>query len=241
MASRSMAAVVVCVLLAGSSAARVLAQEPSGPPPPSGTRSSGGPEVLELLPDIGRIGAEVAVFGGPSWNPYRVGQGLELGGYINLPLRRLPGGKLSYEIFLGLSLGTSEAFDLTLPTAPPSTRPVRTKLRLLHVSPFALKYTLTRWDGSRLRPFLGAGADVLVVITEQERAEGGKLSPQAPELEERGIPTGQGNIELGAHAAAGLEVRLSAGFSLNLEYRFTTTTEKQGQLHGASAALGFHW
>jgi hypothetical protein len=240
MALRPMTAAVVCVLLARGGTGQALAQEPSGPPPPSGTRRSGGPEVLELLPDIGRIGAQVAVFAGPSWNPYRVGQGLELGGYINLPLRRLPGGKLSYEIFLGLSMARSDPFDITLPTAP-ATRSVRTKLRLLHVSPFALKYTLTRWDSARLRPYLGAGADVLVVITEQERAEGGKLAPQAPELEERGIPTGQGNIELAAHAAAGFEVRVSAGFSVNLEYRFTTTTETQGQLHGASAALGFHW
>ena len=129
----------------------------------------------------------------------------------------MPGGKLSYEIFLGLSLAHSDAFDLTLPAgdaglpAPSVTRSVRTKLRLLHVSPFALKYALTRWDASRLRPYLGAGADVLVVITEQERAEGGALVPQAPELEERGIPTGQGNIELGCARGGGLEIRVSAG------------------------------
>jgi hypothetical protein len=232
---------VLGVLLAAGAARMARAQEPSGPPPPSGTSRSAGPEVHELLPDIGLIGAEVAVFAGPSWNPYEVGTGFELGGYINLPLRRLPGGKLSYEIFLGLSLARSEPFDLTLPTAPPQTRSARTKLRLLHVSPFALKYALARWDGSRLRPYLGAGADVLVVFTEQERAEGGALVPQAPELEARGIPTGQGNIELGGHAAAGIEVRLSPGFSLNLEYRFTTTTGTNGRLHGTSAALGFHW
>src|SRR5262245_28108319 len=102
MASRPVGALVLA-LLAGSGGGQALAQEPSGPPPPSGTRRSAGPEVHELLPDIGRIGAQVAVFAGPSWNPYRVGQGVELGGSINLPLRRLPGGKLSYEIFLGLS------------------------------------------------------------------------------------------------------------------------------------------
>lgn len=241
MASRTIPAALISALLAGGAGERAHAQEPSGPPPPSGTRRSGGPEVLELLPDIGRIGAEVAVFAGPSWNPYGVGQGLELGGYIDLPLRRLPGGKLSYEIFLGLSLARSDPFSLVLPTAPPQIHTVRTKLRLLHVSPFALKYALTRWDASRVRPYLGAGADVLVVITEQERAEGGTLAPQAPELEARGIPTGQGNIELGAHAAAGLELRVSAGLSLNLEYRFTTTSGRNGRLHGVGAALGFHW
>lgn len=232
--------VVFSFAFAGGTASATT-QEPSLPPPPSGTRRSGGPEVLELLPDIGKIGAEVAVFAGPSWNPYEVGRGVELGGYIDLPLRRLAGGKLSYEIFLGLSLATSDPFTLTLLTFPPQQRSVRTRLRILHASPFALKYVITRWDGARIRPYLNAGADVLVVISEQERAEGGKLSPQPPELEARGLPTGQGNIELGGHAAAGCEFRISAGVSLNVEHRFTTTGTAHGQLHGTSAALGFHW
>ena len=81
-------------------------------PRPRPERTPGGP-VHELLPDIGKIGAEVAVFGGASWNPYDVGPGIELGGYIDLPLRRVPGGKLSYEIFAGLSLARSDPFTLT--------------------------------------------------------------------------------------------------------------------------------
>jgi hypothetical protein len=232
--------VVFSLALAGL-AVPAAGQEPVAPPPPSGSRSAAGPEVLELLPDIGRIGAEVAVFAGPSWNPYEAGRGVELGGYIDLPLRRLAGGKLSYEIFLGLSLATSDPFSLTIPTLPPQQRSVRTRLRILHASPFALKYVITRWDGARVRPYLNAGADVLVVISEQERAEGGTLTPQAPELEARGLPTGQGNIELAGHAAAGCELRISAGVSLNVEHRFTTTARAHGRLHGTSAALGFHW
>jgi len=217
------------------------AQEPSVPPPPSGSHASRGPDVVELLPDIGRIGAEVAVFAGPSWNPYETGRGVELGGYVDLPLRRLSGGKLSYEIWLALSLATSDPFTLTLPTQPAQPQSVRTRLRILHASPFALKYAIMKWDGARIRLYLTAGADVLVVISDQERVEGGQLSPQAPELEARGLPTGQGNIELGGHGAAGCEVRVSAGVSLNFEYRFTTTGRAHGQLHGTSLALGFHW
>ena len=123
---------------------------------------------------------------------------------------------------------------------------MRTRLRLLHVSPFALKYTVTRLDHARLRPYLSAGADVLVTITRQDPVDGstpliGGLVAQAPELSARGTPTGQGNIDLGGHAAAGLEIRLSAGQSLNLEYRFTTTEGESSRLHTVSAAIGFHW
>jgi opacity protein-like surface antigen len=252
------------------------AQEPSGPPPPSGNKQ---PSLLvhELLPDIGRIGAQVAAFGGGSWNPYQAGRGIEAGGYIDLPLRRAPGGKISYEIFLGLSLSRSSPFTATNPVAYianlasgasrsaalagpplapfPVTRSVRTRLRLLHVSPFALKYTLTR--SMRVRPYLNLGVDVLAAFTtvEPERDESrdfGGTSPfddpliagllaQAPELSARGTPSGQGNVELGGHGAAGVELRLSAGLSLNLEYRFTGFGGTNARLHTVSSALGFHW
>jgi opacity protein-like surface antigen len=246
------------------SAATSTSQEPTGPPPPSSTRSGDGAAVHELLPDIGKIGAEVGVFGGASWNPYDVGPGFEAGGLIDLPLRRAPGGKLSYEIFLGLSLATSDPFTITntlayqlnlaLGRTPaeaengplPVHGSVRTRLRLLHVSPFSLKYTITRLDHVRLRPYLNAGADVLVTITRQDPVDGGDpliggIVSQAPELAAKGTPTGQGNIDIAGHAAAGVEIRISAGQSLNLEYRFTAAEGKNARLQTLSAAVGFHW
>jgi opacity protein-like surface antigen len=240
--SRLLFCVGLCALVLAASASSARAQDPATPPPPTSTRTGSGPHVHELLPDIGKIGAQVGAFAGVSWNPYLVGRGLELGGYINLPLRRVPGGKLSYESFIGLSVATSEPFTITLATP----RSVRTRLRLLHLSPFALKYTITRLDHARLRPYLGAGADFLVAITRQDPADGGApliggFVSQVPELAARGTPTGQGNIELGGHAAAGVEIRISAGQSLNLEYRFTGTEGKNARLHTASASLGFHW
>jgi hypothetical protein len=250
------------------------AQEPAGPPPAPRGASSAGPYVHELLPDIGRIGSQVGAFGGASWNPYDVGPGLEAGGYIDLPLRRAPGGKLSYQVFMGLSLATSQPFSVTDLTAyllnlasgasPPAAlagpprapfvtgRSVRTRLRLLQVSPFGLKYTLTRWDGARLRPYLAAGVVVLVVMTHERPQDGGGpvgsardpllagALPPSAEVAARGAPVGQGNIELGGHGAAGLEVRVAGGLSLNLEYRFTGY-ESRGRLHTLTTGLGFHW
>ena len=252
------------VALLWASGGVAVAQEPAGPPPPTSARKDAGGVVHELLPDIGKIGAAVAVFGGGSWNPYAVGRGIDLGGYINLPLRRVPGGKLSYEIFAGLSLARSDAFTLTdtlayelnlargespeqaLAGPLPVARSVETRLRLLHLSPFALKWALTGLDGSHVRPYVCVGADVLVSLTQQDPADGGAallggVVSQAPELTARGTPTGQGNIDLGAHAAVGLEIRLSPGQSLNIEYRFTATDGTNAHLHTASAALGFHW
>jgi hypothetical protein len=253
-------------------------QEPAGPPPPSSGRTERGAEVHELLPDLGRIGSQVGLQGGGSWNPYQTGSGFQGGGFIDLPLARVPGGKLSYEMLVSMSQARSDPFTITDPIAyvanlatgaspsaalagPPLApfpvrRDVRTRLRLLQVSPFGLKYTLLGLDHARLRPYFGAGIDFLVVITRQE-PEGdlslqftgtspfddpliGGLVAQAPELTARGIPTGQGDFEFGGHALAGFEVRVSHGLSLNLDYRFTQVGGSQ-QLHSVSGALGFHW
>jgi hypothetical protein len=257
----------------------VAAQEPSGPPPPSSNRTSTGTTPYELLPDLGRIGAQAGFVGSVSWNPYSVGQGFEMGGYIDLPLFRAPGGRVSYEMLVAFSHGRSDPFTITDPIAyvanlasganasdalagPPRApfpvrRSVTTDLSLLQVSPFALKYTIKSLDHIRLRPYVYAGLDIVVVITTQDPVSDeslqftgtspfddpliGGLVAQAPELAARGLPTGQGNLELAGHGGLGFEIRLSRGLSLNLDYRFTGVGGTSHELHAASAALGFHW
>jgi opacity protein-like surface antigen len=273
---RRAAAVAWLAVLAPAAA---TAQQPTGAPPPAGGEGQRGPEVHELLPDIGRIGAQGGVMAGASWNPYDVGRGIQAAGYIDLPLARAPGGKVSYEIVIGLSHATSDPFTITNPLAylanlaagatpeaalagPPGApfpvrRAVRTRLRLMEVSPFGLKYTVRRWDHARLRPYAAAGLDFAVVITRQTPLDDeslvftgkapfddpliGGVVAQAPELEARGTPSGQGNIELGWHAGGGLEIRVARGLSLNLDYRFLRVGGESGRLHAVSSALGFHW
>jgi opacity protein-like surface antigen len=274
--SRTIGSLLTAVLLAPAAASP---QEAPGPPPPSSDRSAAGPEVHELLPDLGRIGSEVGILAGPSWNPYEVGRGFQLGGFVDLPLTRVPGGKLSYQILIAFSDAKSDPFVTTNsiafvanlaagaspadalagpPAAPfPVRREVTTRLHLLQVSPFALKYQIQKLDHLRLRPYFGLGLDFLVAITRQDpvRDESliftgtapfdaaliAALIAQAPELTDRKVPTGQGNMEIGGHAMAGVEVRVSRGLSVNLEYRLTQIGSSSGRLHALSTALGFHW
>jgi hypothetical protein len=259
--------------------ASLVAQEPAGPPPAPSGRGDAGSYVHELLPDLGRIGAQVGLIAGASWNPYHAGQGLQVGGYIDLPLLRAPGGKLSFEALFALARAESDPFTVTNliayvanlaagagpdaalagpPAAPfPVTRSVRTRQRLLQVSPFGLKYTVLRLDHLRVRPYAAAGLDYVVVITRETPEQDESLlfrgqSPfdapllaglvaQAAELSERGTPTGQGNIEMGFHAGAGLEVRVARALSLNVEYRYTGIEGPHGRLHALTSALGIHW
>ncbi|MDE3198137.1 MAG: hypothetical protein KGN84_17445 [Acidobacteriota bacterium] len=64
----------------------------------------------ELLPEIGQVGAEVGILTGTSMNPYGLGRGENVGGFIDLPLFDRPEwlhGKVSYEISIGLSRAKS--------------------------------------------------------------------------------------------------------------------------------------
>ena len=278
MAAKSAGVALLAVaLLVGSRAAS--AQEPAGPPPPSSKVEDRGTAVIELLPEIGRIGAQAGVMAGLSRNPYGVGRGVQAAGYLDVPLGRVAGGKMSYELVVGFSHGRSDPFVITDPLAyvanlatgaspaaalvgPPGApfpvrRSVRTRLRVLDVAPFTLKYTVTALDHVRVRPYLLAGADVVVVITRQTPVQDesllfpgtspfdgpllGGLVSQAPELQARGIPTGQGDIEAGFHAGGGVELRLTKALSLNLDYRFTGIGGADHVLHAFSSGLGIHW
>ena len=248
------------------------------PPPPAASGGDAGAVYHELLPDIGLIGAQVGIAGGASWNPFEIGRGIQAGGFIDLPLARAGGGKLSYEISVGLSHARSGPFVITdqiafvanlaagatradalagPPAAPfPVRREVRTRLRLLQVSPFGFKYTRRRLGSDRLRPFVGAGLDFAVTITHQDPVAdeslefrggppfdapliGGAVA-QAPELDALGYPSGQGNIDFGFHAGGGVEARLSRRMSVNFEYRFASIGAGHG-LHTVTAALGMHF
>lgn len=273
--SRSASTFIAVVFLM---AARASAQDPSGPPPPPGDRGTAGPNYHELLPDIGLIGSQVGLAFGPSWNPFEVGRGTQASGFIDIPLSRAPGGKLSYQLVVGLSAARSDPFLVTdsvayianlasgaspsaalqgPPGAPfPVRREVRTRLRLLQVSPFGLKYTLRRLEHRRIRPYAAAGIDFIVVITRQDPVADesldfrgsapfdapliGGLIGQAPELAARNYPTGAGNIDLGVHASSGIELRLFRRASANLDYRYSAVGAGE-RLHNLALAVGFHW
>ena len=60
----------------------------------------------ELIPEIGKIGAEVGILFNGASNPFRLNSGADVGGFIDLPLFDKPDwlhGKISYEISIGLS------------------------------------------------------------------------------------------------------------------------------------------
>ncbi|MGB9234847.1 MAG: hypothetical protein WCC04_10570 [Terriglobales bacterium] len=87
---------------------------PSPSPAPSEPPVSAGYTApRELLPDIGQIGAQLGFFVGGATNPYRESKGFASGGYIDLPWKNVPGGKLSYEIMIGLQRSVTNSLTST--------------------------------------------------------------------------------------------------------------------------------
>jgi hypothetical protein len=144
------------------------------------------------------------------------------------------------------------------PGAPfPVRRDVRTDLRLLQISPFGLRYAFVGGPVPRVRPYLAVGVDANVVLSDQkpvrrevsdplaspifDAALIGGLVGQAPELAALGLPSGQGSLRVGGHAALGLELRAGERVSLNGEYRFTAIEGAGSGQHAMQAGLGLHW
>ncbi len=154
----------------------------------------------ELLPELGKIGAEVGLLLGGSANPFKLNEGGFAGAYINLPLIDRPQwlhGKVSYELSIGLSesktkfnttSNVAQVANLSLlnalfpanglanatqaltgtGSAPfPVTTLTQTKLRLLQVVPFALKYSTNALDRWRITPYVVVGFGTYVTIHSQ--------------------------------------------------------------------------
>lgn len=159
----------------------------------------------ELVPEIGKIGAQIGLLLSGSTSPFKLNSGSFAGGFIDLPLFDKPDwlhGKISYEIVVGMSQSNT-AFPTTSNVAQvanlavlsalnpnggltnvvqavtgtgsapfPVTASTETRLRLLQVIPFALKYQTTALDRWRLRPYMVAGFGTYVTIHSQNPARG---------------------------------------------------------------------
>lgn len=130
------------------------------------------------------------------------------------------------------------------------TVPANWRVQTLQVVPLALRYELTHWDRHRVRPYAVIGLGTYVTISNQVTMdalrENADLPPQAlqllqtlfgsnsplsgalvggqiataAELKQRGIPAGQGGIDIGMQIGGGVEWRLGGGLSTAIDSRY---------------------
>ena len=250
--------------IAGTASSSLASAPSSAQEPPPGT-------PRELLPDLGQIGAQVALLLGFSTNPFAIDDGFLGGGAIDLPLFNVGGGKISYEIMVTHQTATTDVRftsplsaigDLlaadglgnTLTSQVLSSLrdlPAEEDLNLLTVLPFGLKYTITSFDHLRLRPYIVGSYGVYVIFTVQDpaltvdpRLQGdfvGGIVPQAMELTARGVPEGQGNVRFGGNVGGGVEFRFIGRSSVGFEYRYHKIDDTNGDFSTFVGKLGFHF
>jgi hypothetical protein len=94
---------------------------PAQPPAPPVQAKKSFEMPPELVPDIGKIGAQVGLLLGGSTSPFRLNNGSFAAGFIDLPLFDRPSwlhGKVSYEIVVGMSQSRT-TFETTSNVAQP--------------------------------------------------------------------------------------------------------------------------
>ena len=164
----------------------------------------------ELLPNLGKIGATASFRVGANSGPFALNAGSFFGGAIELPLALLPGGRLNYEISLGLAQ-TSRTLPVTSNVAQisnlavltalnpdngtsniqealtgsgdspfPVTSPGNWRAQVLELVPFALKYNSTLLDRYRLRPYAVLGLGTYVSISNQAVSSGLRSNSTLP-------------------------------------------------------------
>jgi hypothetical protein len=160
------------------------------------------PLPQELLPNLGKIGATVSFTSGLNSGPFALNNGSYFGGAVELPLALLPGGRLDYEIGIGLAQANrnlpvtssvAQVANLTVLNAllPNSVNNVSDalqgtgsapfavtananwKAQVLQLTPFVLKYEVTRLDRFRLRPYGLVGLGTYVTVSSQNVAGSG--------------------------------------------------------------------
>ena len=254
---------VASLALAAPDPAPVFAAAQAAQPAPGTPR--------ELLPELGQIGAEVALLGGVATSPFKADRGTLIGAVIDLPIAKAGSGKLSYEIAITnqrantdvrITSPLSAVGDLlaadglgnTLTSKTLSSLknlPAKENFDVLAVLPFGLKYTILSLDHARVRPYVVGSMGVYVTISKQDpsvtadaRLAGafiGGISPESPELTARGMPSGQGDIRLGGNIGGGLEVRAARRASIGVEYRFHAMQGANAQFSTVVGKLGLHF
>lgn len=187
-------------------------------------------------PASAQIQAEFGVLGGLSSAPFDYSGGYFYAGFIDLPLIATAGvGILQGEVLVGLA--ASDNNPETLTTALLGTQSVLTDQRELEVL-FGLKY---RFDAApRIKPYAVVGPGIFVDLNNPSPLVAGQV-PVPPELQARGIPTGQGFFRAGAHGGVGVEIIVVPELSIGAEGRYMLQEGTNANFATVAGRVAFHF
>lgn len=187
------------------------------------------------------FGGEFALTIGAQTGPFKTGTGFLLGGELGVPLFKQAGpGKV-----LGL-IGVSWAktddnvtFEPTANALVPGALPVQKTVDLTTVIILlGLKYKLEMHN--IIQPFILGGPSFNIFLNESDPGnQVGGIAPQPGTLQNRGFPSGQGNVELGLQAGGGVDFNLTNRIFVGAEARFNWVDRDNGAFGTYGGRLGF--
>ena len=188
------------------------------------------------------MGGEFALMFGAQNGPFDVGTGWFLSGELGIPLMSMDSGKIMGLISIGV--GKNEDDISTEPTVnliEPGLLPEQTEVDLTTVSIIlGLKYKLLMHD--IVQPYVLAGPGINIFLNDTDPGNNvGGIAPQPAELSDRGFPSGQGNVELGLHAGAGVDFNLTEKIFVGGEARFNWVDRENGSWGTYGVRTGFRF
>lgn len=199
-------------------------------------------------------GFEYAFTAGQNSGAFETDSDFNIGGTLSVPVfgaDPLFGQVLMGEILLGYSEthddGTFNAPIVTVLGVPAEPTPA-TKFTLTTFQVGAgVKYKFTflpTMGFLQIQPYLSAGAAFNVFLSRTDGDNGdraGGIAPISPELDDRGVPVGQGNVLVGGTYGAGVDFVLFKNVLIGIDARKTAISDKGADFTTVAAKVGFRF
>ena len=187
------------------------------------------------------FGGEFAVTIGAQTGPFKTGTGFYMAGELGVPLFRNAGpGKVMGLINIGWAKTDDDiTFEPTVNAIAPGALPTQTSVNLTTVTILlGLKYKLEMHP--IVQPYILGGPGFNIFLNESDPGNNvGGIAPQPDALQDRGYPSGQGNVELGLHAGGGVDFNLTKRIFVGAEGRFNWVDRDNGFFGTYGGRVGF--
>ncbi|MEX0999529.1 MAG: outer membrane beta-barrel protein [Thermodesulfobacteriota bacterium] len=189
------------------------------------------------------IGAEFALTIGAQSGPFKTGTGFYMSGELGVPLmKNLGPGKLMGLINIGWAKTDDDiTFEPTINAVAPGALPTQHTVDLTTLSiVLGFKYKVEAHN--IVQPYILAGPSFNVFLNESDPGnQVGGIAPQPGTLQNRGYPSGQGNVELGIAAGGGVDFNITKKIFVGAEGRYNYVDRSNGSFGTYGGRLGFRF
>ncbi|MGQ0793274.1 MAG: outer membrane beta-barrel protein [Deltaproteobacteria bacterium] len=193
------------------------------------------------------IGGEFAFALGAQIGPFDTGAGFYIAGEVGLPLVPIGPGILMGIVHIGLARTDDEvsAVSPLVVVGAPAGAVTSTEVDLTNLSVIAgLKYKFL--FSNFFQPYIVVAPGFNVLLSSTDGAAlgddfAGGISPLPAELDRRGFPAGQGDVNLGLHTGIGVDMNITPKVFVGAEARYNFISGPNGSFYTFTGRTGFRF